>query len=200
MARTPSIRDETILEAARAVFLARGIQATTAEVAEHAGVSEGTLFNRFKSKDELFRAAMVSHAELIPWVATLEERIGKGRVREHLVDLGLRIIEFFRALMPFMMMAMSNPGPDGLPRVLSQPDPPPAMAIRKLAAYFEAEIRAGRIRKTNPQVLARAFLGGLQSFVFFELILKGRDRAPLSAEEFAKGHVGLLWAGISPND
>jgi len=200
MARPSSIRDETILNAAREMFLARGIQATTAEVAERAGVSEGTLFNRFKSKDDLFRLAMMSDgAASVPWVATVDARIGKGRVREHLLDLALQIIEFFRKLMPLMMMAMANPGPDGLPHVVNHPDPPPAVAIRKLTAYFEAECRAGRIRKTNPQILARAFLGGLQSFVFFEMLLKGRTPTPLTAEEFAKGHVSLLWSGIAPD-
>jgi AcrR family transcriptional regulator len=58
MARRPSIRDEDILEAAREIFLAKGIRATTAEVAERARVSEGILFHRFKSKEGLFRAAL----------------------------------------------------------------------------------------------------------------------------------------------
>ena len=47
-----------ILSAARAVFLERGAMGTTSEVAARAGVSEGTIFNRFKSKEMLFRAAM----------------------------------------------------------------------------------------------------------------------------------------------
>ena len=38
MARPVSIKDETIIAAARQVFLERGIQATTAEVAQRAGV------------------------------------------------------------------------------------------------------------------------------------------------------------------
>ncbi len=199
MARTASIRDETILKAAREVFLSRGIQATTAEVAERAGISEGTIFNRFKSKDELFRAAMLSHGADIPWVASLAERAGKGRVRDHMIEVGLQIIDFFRVLMPLMMMSWSNRGPDGLPHMLTQPDPPPVVAMRKLMAYFDAEIRAGRIRKTSPAVLARTYVGGLQNFVFFELLLAGREPSPLGAEEFVRGHVGVLWAGIAPD-
>jgi AcrR family transcriptional regulator len=200
MARPSSIRDETILEAASAVFLERGIQATTAEVAERAGVSEGTLFNRFKSKHELFRAAMLAHGARAPWVASLEERVGKGKVRDHLIELGLQIVDFFRVLIPFMMMSYANKGPGEVPHVLSEPNPPPLVAIRKLIAYFEAEALAGRIRRTSPEVLARSFVGGLQSFAFFELLLKGRDPAPMSAEEFVRGHVSLLWNGIAPED
>lgn len=200
MARHSTIRDETILDAAREVFLSRGVQATTAEVAERAGVSEGTLFNRFKSKDELFRAAMLSHGVKIAWVAALEERAGKGRVKDNLFEVGLQIVEFFRVLMPFMMMSWSNKASGDLPAVMQAKDPPPAAALRKVAAYFQAEIEAGRLRKSNPEVLARAFVGGLQSYVFFEMLLKGRDPAPLTAEDFVRGHVNLLWSGIAPPD
>ncbi|MEO6418509.1 MAG: helix-turn-helix domain-containing protein, partial [Polyangiaceae bacterium] len=56
--RPPTISDDRLLEAAREVFLARGIRATTAEVAERAHVSEGTIFHRYKTKDALFSAAM----------------------------------------------------------------------------------------------------------------------------------------------
>ena len=58
MARPTVIRNEAILQAARDVFLERGILATSAEVAQRAGVSEGSLFKRFKTKADLFRAAM----------------------------------------------------------------------------------------------------------------------------------------------
>lgn len=198
MARTASIRDETILKAAREVFLARGIQGTTAEVAERAGVSEGTVFNRFKSKDELFRAAMIAGPEDVPWVASLQQREGQGDMRAHMVALGLEIIDFFRMLMPLMMMSWSNRGPGGMPPFLTEPDPPPIITMRRLIAYFEAEARAGRIRPTSPAVLARTYVGGLQTFVFYELLLKGREPEPLGAKEFVEGHVGLLWAGIAP--
>jgi len=47
MARPPVITEERILDAARGVFLKKGIRATTAEVAKRAGIAEGSIFNRF---------------------------------------------------------------------------------------------------------------------------------------------------------
>ncbi|MEZ4301791.1 MAG: helix-turn-helix domain-containing protein [Polyangiaceae bacterium] len=198
MARTATIRDETILDAAREVFLARGVQGTTAEVAERAGISEGTIFNRFRSKDELFRAAMMQPGAAIPWAATLDRPVEGTDTRTRMIELGLDIIDFFRKLMPLMMMSWSNRGPHKVPGLLEQPDPPPAVAMRRLMAYFESEARAGRIRPTNAAVLARTFLGGLQNFVFFELLLAGREPSPLGADEFVRGHVALLWSAIAP--
>src|SRR6186713_3255009 len=56
--RPPVIDSARLLAVAREVFLERGIRATTLEVAERAGVSEGSIFHRFKSKEGLFAAAM----------------------------------------------------------------------------------------------------------------------------------------------
>jgi AcrR family transcriptional regulator len=53
--REPDEKRERILAAAREVFGAKGFRgATTAEIATHAGVSEGILFHHFGSKRGLF--------------------------------------------------------------------------------------------------------------------------------------------------
>ena len=196
MARPVSIKDETIIEAARQVFLERGIQATTAEVAERAGVSEGSVFKRFKSKTELFHAAM---AEREPaFLSALAGRAGKGDLAENLFALGMEIIAFFRGHMPLMMMAWSNPGPTGLPSLISGPNPPPVRALKSLAGYFEAEMRAGRVRRLDPEIVARSFIGSLNHFVFFELLHRDDGSLPLAAETFVRGLVSLLWEGIRP--
>ncbi len=196
MSRPAHITDEQILTAARAVFLEKGIQATTAEVARRASVAEGSIFKRFKTKHELFAAAM--QLEEPDWLRTLQQRVGKGDVKQNLVEVGLQIVEFFRALMPLMMMAWSNPGPSGVPESLSSPNPPPIRALKRLASYFEAEMRAQRVRRHDPEIAARAYLGGLQNYVFLELLLKAQDELPLPAEMYLRGLVNLLWNGMGP--
>lgn len=197
MARPATIRDETILEAAREVFLSRGVQGTTAEVAERAGVSEGTLFKRFRTKDELFRAAMTAQPQDVPWIRSLPGRVGRGDVQETLVDLGLEMVDFFRLILPLMMMTFSNPstkeaGP--FPR----PNPPPLVALGKLTEYFRAEVALGRIRAPSPEIAARAFMAGLHSFVMMQMVLKGHPQTMMEDREFVRGHVALLWSGLSP--
>jgi AcrR family transcriptional regulator len=198
MARPVSIKDETIIAAARHVFLERGIQATTAEVAERAGVSEGSVFKRFKSKSELFRAAMEDRLIEPDWMHDLGARVGKGDMRDNLFDLGVSIIAFFRDLMPLMMMAWSNPAPNGLPGAIAGPNPPPVRVIKQLTGYFEAEMRAGRLRRQDAEVVARSFLGSLVHFVFFELLHRAEGELPLSTETYVRGLVSLLWGGIEP--
>jgi AcrR family transcriptional regulator len=198
MSRPTTIRDETIIDAAREVFLARGIRATTAEVAERAGVSEGSIFKRFKSKVDLFHAAMAPQLEEPDFLKTLAERVGHGDVRDNLFEIGMQVVGFFRAVTPLMMMAWSNPGGQSIPCMMSQPNPPPMRTLKKLAAFFEAEIRAGRVRRHDPEIIARMFLGSIHNFVFFEVLLKSQEELPLPAESFVRGLVQTIWVGVEP--
>ena len=56
--RPRHIDDATLLAAAREVFVEKGAAATTREVARRAGVSEGVLFQRYRTKADLFFAAL----------------------------------------------------------------------------------------------------------------------------------------------
>ncbi|HEX2568950.1 MAG TPA: TetR/AcrR family transcriptional regulator [Polyangia bacterium] len=194
MARPPTIKDAQILQAAREVFLEKGITATTAEVARRAGVAEGSLFNRFKTKHDLFRAAMRDQMEEPPWLETLDRRAGQGDVRETLLAVGQEIVQFYRRLMPLMMMSWSNPKA-GLPEL--QHDAP-LRAMRRVSAFFGAEMQAGRLRRHDPEILARSFLGGLSNYVFFEILLNAQKEMPMPLDTFLRGLVDLLWSGVAP--
>src|SRR5262249_31738057 len=134
MARPAHITEEQILSAAREVFLEKGIQATTAEVARRAGVAEGSIFKRFKTKHQLFVAAL--HVGDPDWFSFLDKRAAKGDPKQNLIDLGMEILQFFRTLMPLMMMGWANPAPSGLPEALEGPNPPPLRAIKRMAGFF----------------------------------------------------------------
>jgi AcrR family transcriptional regulator len=198
MARPATITDAQILDAARTLFLEKGIQATTAEVARKAGIAEGSIFKRFPTKHELFMAAMAPTLEEPEFLRTLAERVGRGDLRHHLYEVGMLAVAFFRRLLPLMMMSWSNRGPGELPPHLAQPNSPPLRALKRLAAYLEAEMRARRLRRCDPEILSRAFLGGLQNYVFFELLMKANDELPLPAEMHVRGLVAILWNGVAP--
>src|SRR3954471_18122472 len=61
---------ERILEAARAVFAERGLDASVADVATRAGVGTATIFRRFPAKDDLVVAVIES--ELLVLLAQAE--------------------------------------------------------------------------------------------------------------------------------
>jgi AcrR family transcriptional regulator len=86
--RRPAARPDELVEAALAVFGERGFRATTLEeVAARAGVSKGTVYLYFASKDDLFRA--VVEAKVVTLLASAEEmaRTHAGSAAELLVDV-----------------------------------------------------------------------------------------------------------------
>ena len=199
MARPAVIRDEMIVEAAREVFLARGIRATTAEVAEKAGVSEGSIFKRFRSKLELFEAAMGSLDEDPEFVRGLPERVGRGEILESLTELGHAVERHMRRVVPLVMMQWSNPGAEPLTCRAGAAAPSPVRVLRALVSYFEAEMSLGRIRRADPEIAARAFIGGIHNGVITELLVRGQDELPLAPEPFLRSFIQLVWDGLAPD-
>lgn len=198
MARPTTISDEQILEAARAVFLERGVAATTAEVARRAGVAEGTIFKRFVSKGDLFRAAMSLELADPEWLRTLIGAREGDDAREVLFQVGMQAVAFFRRLMPLMMMQWSSGKRFGIPEQLLGPNSPPLRALAALAAFVEREMVAGRMRRHVPEVVARMFLGSIQSYVFFELLLRAQRRMAMPVEEYLRGLIDVIWTGVAP--
>jgi AcrR family transcriptional regulator len=197
MARPPSIRDEDIVTAARQVLLERGLAATAADVAHRAGISEGSIFHRFKTKEALFSVACFSGRgphELPEWIAGLPARVGCGSLDQHLEEIATEGIAFFRLLIPFVMLTWSK-GPQSHH---GPGEPPPMRALKALSAYFEAEMAAGRMARHDPEVVARTFMGALWNFVSMELMFDSRERMPLAEVTFVRGFTKLVMDGLSP--
>jgi len=192
MARPRKITAEQILEAAQAIFLEKGFGASTVDIANKAGISEGSIFKRFPTKEDLFVAAM-GMSQISSWISFLESSVGEGDLKENLKNLGSKMIEFFKELVPKMMMVRSKGLP--IPPMLRQPDKaPPVRVLRALTSFFEKEIALGRIKPNNPQIIATMFMGSLMEFVILS-----QASAPLpEADSYVDSVVELLWASIKP--
>lgn len=199
MARPTVIRNEAILEAARQVFLERGILATSAEVAQRAGVSEGSLFKRFKTKADLFRAAMGLDIEDAPAaVSQLASRVGAGTVEENLAVALLDAIGYMERIFPIAMMSWSNPKVNDCLPFGNDEEPPPLKLQRLLAEYLEAEQALGRVRPLQAKILSRALMGTVSSYVFSELVVARRGLEPMDREAYVREYVMTMWAGMAP--
>jgi AcrR family transcriptional regulator len=198
VARPTVISDEQILAAARTVFLERGFGATTAEVARRAGVAEGSIFKRFSTKAELFKAAMQVELDDPDFLRTLVAAADDDDPRDVLYRVGLQAVAFFRRLMPYMMMLWSSGKKFTIPEQLLGPKSPPLRVVQALATFIERQIRAGRMRKHEPEIVARMLLGSIQSYVFLEILLRAQAKMPIPVEEFLRGFINVLWTGVEP--
>ena len=198
MARRP-VDNETLLKHAREVFLEHGSRARTKDVAQRAGVSEALLFKRFGSREALFTASMAAdfrHQDA-DWIADLEASAGVGNVTEHLERCGVAAIAYFERMMPVVMMTWT-----GLPEEAmashASPDAAPFEARRRVEAWFERERQLGRIRRCDPEIVARIYLGSLYNHASWEATLGPYDPRPLGRAAFVRGLVHVLWQGLAP--
>jgi AcrR family transcriptional regulator len=196
--RPPVISNERLLEVAREVFLEFGIRATTLEVATRAGVAEGTIFHRFKSKEELFRAAMqFDPDEALAFVERLPGLAGTGELRAVLARFAEQFLELGRIAVPVMMLSWSNPESQLCSERTSERSERFRRVIRAITAFFEAEMAVGRLPQRNAEVLARLLLGSLHHFCVSEHVAPGV--VGMSAADFAREIVDvLLPAGAVP--
>jgi AcrR family transcriptional regulator len=197
MARPVSIDDDEILAAAREVFLEHGIRGTTAEVAQRAGVSEGSIFKRWKTKEDLFHAAMRKVPDDATFLVGLMDRVGKGDLREHLIEVGILMGHFFEKIVALHMHSFAHGTQADQESRWGPGEPAPIAGRRRLAGYFEAERHAGRLRNVDTDVLARTFIGSIYSFVALEMMLRGLDPTPIPLWTYVRGLVDVILVGAA---
>ena len=195
MARSTTITDEQILEAARIVFVRDGANATSKEIAREAGVSEGSIFRRFSTKELLFTAAVLSPT--VPsWARELSDLVGTGEVRENLEHTIREMILFAQDILPLVLVAWGRK-PEARISILNGSETAEIRDRRLLADYLKREVANGRLQKCNEEAVARMLFGASVNLVMDRLCLQ----QPLCTDEidlFAKNIVDVLWCGIRP--
>jgi AcrR family transcriptional regulator len=99
-------REREILEAARRVFSEKGFHATRmSDIAHAAGVSQGTLYHYFRSKDDLFLALCSIWADLMEAGirALSEEHMSASDKLSAMTYLAINFFQTDEALMPVLV-------------------------------------------------------------------------------------------------
>lgn len=186
MARPVVIRNDAILTAARAVFLERGATATSLEIAQRAGVSEGTVFKRFKTKAELFRAALELEEEP-PGLRDLPDRIGVGGVEANLLEASIATLEHLERAAPLWRLRLSRSN-----RLSSKDELASDWGSGGLATYLNGEIGLGRLPRFDVQLVAVALVGAL----FAPSLIVGGVRVDRNL--YARACVDMVRSAIHP--
>jgi AcrR family transcriptional regulator len=192
--RPVSLSDDALLDAARDVFVERGLEATTSEIARRARISESVIFYRYKTKEALFTAVFERELVLPPSFAKLVWRAGAGEIADNLFDAGMSLVELSARILPFMMMAFVSPTKlNVLAKHAKKPHPVRQQMIGALTRYFDAEMDAGRLRRVPSEILARTYLGGITQYVMAEHMAPPPSQ--LDAPTFLRGLIDVLLHG-----
>lgn len=195
MARPQTISDEAIIEAARALFIEHGVGASTVEIATRAGISEGTIFRRFGTKDALLLRAM-GLPNPDEWMKVVDGLPGRNTPRENMETIMELLLRFFSKIAPrIALMKAAGIHPRELFEAHDGP-PPPVRTLRSLTNYFDAEMRLGRLRRKDPEIVARAFMASAHSRAMTKM-LGVADYMPMAETTFIRLTVDLLLDGIN---
>jgi AcrR family transcriptional regulator len=167
-AAADSAKRRQIIEGARAVFLTQGFDAASmSDIARKAGVSKGTLYVYFKSKDELFEAITEEQCSM------QAERVFELDNADH--DVAGALTRLGGTFAHFMCNRSTSPIrtviaiADRMPEIGRQfYESGPAVGIAKLSGYLRAQIDAG-VLAIDPQdcdIVASQFLESCLSTTF----------------------------------
>jgi len=167
-AAADSVKRRQIIEGARTVFLTQGFDAASmSDIARKAGVSKGTLYVYFKSKDELFEAITEEQCGM------QAERVFELDNADHdvaavLGKLGSTFAQFMcnRSTSPIRTVIAIA---DRMPEIGRQfYETGPAVGIAKLSGYLRAQVDAGvlAIDTEDCDIVAGQFLESCLSSTF----------------------------------
>lgn len=160
MATPENAKRRQILDGARRVFFGQGFDAASmGEIAREAGVSKGTLYVYFDSKEALF-AALIEDTKRGAAEGMLALDHEDADVGGTLRGFGLALLGRMSAPGQLellrMVIAVSDKFP-ALARTFYEAGP--AKGVAMLSAYFEAQTRHGRLAVPDPEIAAWQFLG-----------------------------------------
>ena len=191
MARVKSeARRKAILEVAADIFLEQGFDRTSmSQIAERVGGSKATLYNHFKSKDELFLAVLDfeidTNAGRILGIA-----LGEPDIRKALTMVGIGYLNQRLSVRPtrYFRMVSGQSEDSGIGKHFWENVLKPAWML--LCGKLEEFMAEGRLRKANPWLAAMHFKG-LMELDLVERRLLGAIQGPDPAEIAAVATAGV---------
>ncbi len=195
--RRKEARPVEILEAALACFRERGFAATRLEeVAARAGVTKGTIYLYYPSKEELFKA--VVRGQLLPNLERLEAALaGPGPAAdllEFLFTVWARdVLTSSISVLPKLVLAEAGNFPE-LARFYLE-----AVVHRGLgliAAVLRRGILAGEFRPVDVDHVVFSVIAPLLLTALWQHSLGPHDDRPLDAAAVLSAHLDLLLHGL----
>jgi AcrR family transcriptional regulator len=194
--RRVAARRTQILQAAEVVFAAKGFHgATTREISQVADVSEGTLYNYFANKRDLFIGLMASRTdELVGSIAEVQADSVENTMVQLLAGQFTRM-RTHRQFRLFLQEARLDPElsralvQEVLPRISQE-------AERLMAALMDA----GVMRRVDPQIANWTVMGTVVGLALFADLGAAAVLETIPAEALASQVSDILIEGLRARD
>jgi AcrR family transcriptional regulator len=188
-------RRTQIVEAAVRLWLRAGFDATSVEaIAREAGLAKGTVYLYFASKEALLEEA-VRRYSLVPAMAGLSAELAERPFEESIPIIARELWRRLKGNAPLVGLLMQElPRRPDLARAFVESAVLPTN--RLFAALLERGIAAGRLRRLDPFVAARALVGMLMIFLLTQEVFGGRELAPIADDAITDTAAELFLRGV----
>lgn len=149
--------EEKILEAAKTVFVKKGMDGTRMqEIADTAGINKALLHYYFRSKQKLYEAVVKQvFGKIFPHIESLvTTNLPIEKKLSTFIDSYIEIL-LNNPFLPVFVLKEINRDPELLANVMKKQGIRPALVLH----VFEKEMEAGTIRKMDPRELMVNILG-----------------------------------------
>ena len=194
MGRPKTIENSALLGVARKIFRERGHTATTRDVAQAAGISEAIIYQRFKTKDELFYAALAPSTTSLS--ALLDIDMSAHSPKSYLAVFCARTKDHFRSAMPSILSLAAHPtyGKEMMGEIhrhnrIGEISP---LLVLRLKGWQEG----GLIRPVNFRAFGSLVMHALHSMAMVE-VLSGEAQIPTKPAELHE-LIDVLWDHLKP--
>lgn len=197
--RRKDARPTEIADAALALFSERGFAATRLEdVATRAGVSKGTLYLYFPTKEDLFRAVL--RQGLLPNLEAMEHAVAADQapapvLLRQIAGRLLQVLDTNLTAIPKLVLAESGNFP-AIARMYADEVVMRAMAL--LTSILNRGIERGELRRVDPQSAIPTFIAPFLMMALWKHSLGQHTQIAIDAKAVMETHMDILLRGLEP--
>ncbi len=197
-ARRQAAKRAKILTAATEIFFEEGYgRASMDQVLAKVGGSKRTLYNHFRSKEDLFAAIVTNVSDRV--LAALRPPLDAGDIKETLVAMGVQYLSVLLSpdgLALYRVMVSEAPHFPELARAFFANGP--GRASGHLSDFFQEQKTRGVLKVDDPQLASEQFLGMVRGDVRLVAVLSIRKPTKRLIKKTVEQAVESFLCGTAP--
>jgi len=198
--RRKQARPGEILDAAMSVFAEKGYAAARMEdIAAKAGVTKGTIYLYYPSKEEVFKSLARQHVGDTLNQAAEEAKRFDGTVKDFFTVMIAKMADKMEAspaaVLPKIIISESGNFPE-LARFWRTEVIDKSLAM--LSGVLARGMARGEIRDVAPDYVARLFISPMIMSVIWRSVIGPTDMVPFDHTKFLELHLDILLKGLAP--
>jgi AcrR family transcriptional regulator len=194
-------RRQQIIDGALAAFSAKGFDAASnKDIAEAAKIgSPGLIYHYFKDKVDLLHQVLVARMPLLRLIEDAQSMLDQPpeAVLPVLAERILQILDQPPTMAIFRIVFAESARNPRVAKMVNEIGP--GRGLGMFASYLEQQMAAGRLRKLDPHVAARVFVGPLMAYAITREIFRQPESIAIPPQVMARAAAENFLRGMAPD-